>query len=1080
LSSVDDRVFGLAQLKTLILDNNKLSSLPDVPRVLCVALAALALEHNALSTLPACLAQCSNLRRVTLQGNAFGKLPSVLFALPNLAFLDLSENDLGDDDAWDKFPKLAQLQTLLLDANELRGIPSGLFGLLQLAKLSLKHNYITGVPARVAELVSLQELYLNNNKITKVPIHVYRLPKLRCVLLSGNPMDLNAKAKRGSVGTAASSSDAGQARTPWDALGAARRVEESSDDYDKATRSAPLAASGKSLSGSGNNSGTLSTSGKSMPMFVGNQDDDDDDTTSGSEAESGGSASLPPIDVAAAKKLPIEKAKSSPTSPAKAAAAPPPPTSAASVATVTPASPTEKSSAAAAAAATSSSSLSAESSPMQVDGKQAKRSLASKLGGMFRGKKHKNELDGAPALVSSPSQPMPTSTVSGAAAAAAAAAATTAASVTDATSPRAAGDSGWLHGSSKLAREAAEKFDREHGLAAAAVPPIVEPLDLTKAKKKRAPKEPTPPVPPLPPARHKSEPAAEALLDEKAIRRRSAKLERKARQSPLSPKAFTLKASHTAGDDAKAPSGASSPARATLKSSPARAVLSGKADDLLKAHKTPRVKPFVAVRVPPKVQKSRFFMELRQENDPALSQVSLEETAHTIFVQSAPVHALVLLLSHAWGFDAKFQSQFLASMRAFVQPVELLDMLQRRYDAHAPLPSDGGRAGERTAVRERILSFLDEWFTTLPSEIIANRVLRKNLVDFLRAAMRLEAQHRSQSALADRADRLLQSVRAYLQAESTARERALDEHKAMPVSSRVWLGDAIAAGSLSTSPRGSSASAALRTSASSSAVDPADAPPTPQLPSPRLDPLHLTFVDLHPVEVARQLTLIDHGLLRRTRLGEWFDCSWTGNAAAEEAPTVVALVNFFNGVSRWVTTAIVSAPDLESRVVLLKRFLIVAHACAELHNFNGVMQILSGVEAFAVQRLRKTWAALPKQSHKLYDDLCELVAIDDGDIAAFRQRLATCALPCLPYIGPYLTGLQLLDESSPSFSETGDVNFEKLAAKADIVLDIKVYMDARFNLAPVDVVQSFLRAQPLTSDDELTKLSLAVEPLASK
>ena len=53
----------------------------------------------------------------------------------------------------------------MLDANELHGIPSGLFGMSNLAKLSLKHNYITGVPSRIAELASLQELYLNNNKI---------------------------------------------------------------------------------------------------------------------------------------------------------------------------------------------------------------------------------------------------------------------------------------------------------------------------------------------------------------------------------------------------------------------------------------------------------------------------------------------------------------------------------------------------------------------------------------------------------------------------------------------------------------------------------------------------------------------------------------------------------------------------------------------------------------------------------------------------------------------------------------------------------------------------------------------------
>jgi Leucine-rich repeat (LRR) protein len=109
---------------------------------------------------------------------------------------------------------LAALTTLLLDANELKGIPQGLFQvrrtvlsikvtvcaqLKTLVKLSLKHNYVTNVPSGIAGLESLQELFLNDNKITKVPVHVYRLPKLRGVLLSGNPMDLNVKSKVGDV-----------------------------------------------------------------------------------------------------------------------------------------------------------------------------------------------------------------------------------------------------------------------------------------------------------------------------------------------------------------------------------------------------------------------------------------------------------------------------------------------------------------------------------------------------------------------------------------------------------------------------------------------------------------------------------------------------------------------------------------------------------------------------------------------------------------------------------------------------------------------------------------------------------------
>lgn len=100
---------------------------------------------------------------------------------------------------------------------------------------------------------------------------------------------------------------------------------------------------------------------------------------------------------------------------------------------------------------------------------------------------------------------------------------------------------------------------------------------------------------------------------------------------------------------------------------------------------------------------------------------------------------------------------------------------------------------------------------------------------------------------------------------------------------------------------------------------------------------------------------------------------------------------------------------------------------------------------------------------------------------ANTERLASrCTPPAVPYIGPYLAELQLIDEGSPTFSETGDVNFEKLSEKADVALELQVFMDTSYNLVAVDFIQDYLNSRVLLDDDELTKQSLLREPLRAK
>lgn len=114
LSSVPEQVFtAFPNLKTLSVHTNKLTSLPSVSKVACTAMSSMALENNRITSLPSeTFLQLINLRRLTLQNNKMKKLAPVLFDLVNLTLLDMSENDLVDNDEWHSFARLVNLHTL--------------------------------------------------------------------------------------------------------------------------------------------------------------------------------------------------------------------------------------------------------------------------------------------------------------------------------------------------------------------------------------------------------------------------------------------------------------------------------------------------------------------------------------------------------------------------------------------------------------------------------------------------------------------------------------------------------------------------------------------------------------------------------------------------------------------------------------------------------------------------------------------------------------------------------------------------------------------------------------------------------
>lgn len=67
-----------------------------------------------------------------------------------------------------------------------------------------------------------------------------------------------------------------------------------------------------------------------------------------------------------------------------------------------------------------------------------------------------------------------------------------------------------------------------------------------------------------------------------------------------------------------------------------------------------------------------------------------------------------------------------------------------------------------------------------------------------------------------------------------------------------------------------------------------------------------TFLDFDALELARQITLMDHALLVKIRPREFTDSNWIKGAKDLKSPNLIKFVNWGQKLTNWLITEIVS------------------------------------------------------------------------------------------------------------------------------------------------------------------------------
>ncbi|XP_075946748.1 ral guanine nucleotide dissociation stimulator-like 1 isoform X1 [Anarhichas minor] len=292
------------------------------------------------------------------------------------------------------------------------------------------------------------------------------------------------------------------------------------------------------------------------------------------------------------------------------------------------------------------------------------------------------------------------------------------------------------------------------------------------------------------------------------------------------------------------------------------------------------------------------------------------------------------------------------------------------------------------------------------------------------------------------------------------------------------------------------------------------------------------FMDFAVREVAEQLTRLDAELFVRVEPFHCLGCVWSQRDKKENrnlAPTVRATISQFNAVTNRVITSLlcpsspspstsspISSPSSSStflysstapssprcshtspghRARIIEGWISIAQECRQLKNFSSLRAILSALQSNSLYRLKKTWAAVSRESMNTFEHLSETfpdencvltsreILLEDGTHPDGSAPPGSVTRPSfssgvVPYLGTYLTVLTMLDTALTDTVEGGLINFEKRRREFEILSQIRQLQAScsRYSLPVNPHIAAWLQAHTLLTDQESYELSRDLEP----
>ena len=311
-------------------------------------------------------------------------------------------------------------------------------------------------------------------------------------------------------------------------------------------------------------------------------------------------------------------------------------------------------------------------------------------------------------------------------------------------------------------------------------------------------------------------------------------------------------------------------------------------------------------------------------------------------VKSMTPAQIILSLSQYKTMPVTLLDEVLVTYRSYCQPLYLLQQLIDRYRQLSDLQDDDKLQKDKiTVCQARVMNNLSKWITKYFHDWRPSPPLTSRLLLFL-----IDVQKKSKES---KVSKLLckELLQKHTLSTSSVSEHANWPEPVMPVVTQ---------------------SSVFRF----------------LLPAKKIETKSVDVL-LHwaPIEVARQLSLIEASIFKMVQASEFMNQNWAKRPHL--APNIKSAQDRFNVVARWAGWQILQRNTVEERATVVEKLYEILLHLRDLQNYNSCLQIISGLGNAGVYRLKKTLALVKERDETRMEKGEKFWWGEKGLVAAFED-----------------------------------------------------------------------------------------------